>query len=65
MATSTQNTEKRIVFTQGGKGGVGKTLVATLLLDFYKSKGLTPEILDFDTENKNSGGLSQIGRAHV
>ena len=59
MATSTQNTEKRIVFTQGGKGGVGKTLVATLLLDFYKSKGLTPEILDFDTENKNSGGLSR------
>ena len=36
-----QKAEKLIVFTEGGKGGVGKTTFATLLLDYYQTRALS------------------------
>ena len=50
--------EKLIVFSEGGKGGVGKTTFVTLLLDYYQTRGIVPYILDLDTESKENAGLS-------
>ena len=57
-STAPVTAEKLVVFTEGGRGGVGKTTVATLLLDYYQHKGVAVAGLDFDTENKTSAGLS-------
>ena len=50
-------TASRIVFTQGGKGGVGKTAFTTLLVEWYARHGLRHSLLDLDTENKTRGSL--------
>lgn len=47
----------RVVFTQGGKGGVGKTEVLNCLVDWYREQGHSPTLLDFDIENANKSGL--------
>jgi hypothetical protein len=53
---------KRVVFTMGGKGGVGKTGVALALADWYASRH-TPFIpLDLDVENKAVGSLKHYFR---
>ncbi|KAB2909726.1 MAG: hypothetical protein F9K30_23185 [Dechloromonas sp.] len=49
---------KRIVFSCGGKGGVGKTTVATAIADFYVARGIAATLFDCDTENKQRGSLS-------
>jgi MinD-like ATPase involved in chromosome partitioning or flagellar assembly len=49
---------KRIVFTQGGKGGVGKTTAALSLFDYYQTKAAGVTLADFDSENKAKGGLN-------
>jgi hypothetical protein len=41
-----------VLFTQGGKGGVGKTTVIAALTAWIKTKGLSPILLDFDNENR-------------
>jgi hypothetical protein len=48
----------RIVFTQGGKGGVGKTAFASLLVEWYAKQGVPHRLLDLDTENKSRGSLA-------
>ena len=50
----------RIVFTQGGKGGVAKTEIALSLVPWYHEKGLEPVLLDFDVENTNKSGLQNF-----
>jgi len=50
----------RIVFTQGGKGGVGKTAFASLLVEWYAKKATTFTLLDLDTENKSRGSLGHF-----
>jgi hypothetical protein len=47
-----------IVFTEGGKGGVGKTTFASCLLDYYEKLGISTVALDLDTENKDKAGLT-------
>ncbi len=47
----------RAVFTQGGKGGVGKTEVAIALASWYRINGLKPALLDFDVENADKAGF--------
>src|ERR1700741_953595 len=42
----------QILFTQGGKGGVGKTTVIAALTGWIRTKGLDPVLLDFDRENR-------------
>jgi MinD-like ATPase involved in chromosome partitioning or flagellar assembly len=50
----------RIVFTQGGKGGVGKTAFSTLLVEWYASKNAPPALIDMDSENKSRGSLAHF-----
>ncbi|MGB0372007.1 MAG: hypothetical protein ACPGN3_11785 [Opitutales bacterium] len=52
--------KKRIVFTQGGKGGVGKSEVVFALIPWYHSQGFDPILLDFDIENTNKSGLKNF-----
>ncbi len=42
----------QILFTQGGKGGVGKTTVIAALTGWIRTKGVDPVLLDFDSENR-------------
>ncbi len=51
---------KRAVFTMGGKGGVGKTAVATALADWYQARAVPVRMLDLDSENKAVGSLNHF-----
>lgn len=46
-----------ILFTQGGKGGVGKTTVVTALTGWIRAKGFDPILLDFDNENREKSSF--------
>jgi hypothetical protein len=48
----------RVVFTEGGKGGVGKTAFASLLVEWYGKQSTPHALLDLDTENKARGSLA-------
>jgi len=50
----------RVVFTQGGKGGVGKTAFASLLVEWYASHNTAHTLIDMDTENKARGSLAHF-----
>jgi hypothetical protein len=47
----------RIVFTQGGKGGIEKTAFATMLAEWYAAQGTPHALIDMDSENKSKGSL--------
>lgn len=49
--------QKRIIFTEGGKGGVGKTTVLSALINWLDEKGVKTKLLDFDNENSQHGSL--------
>lgn len=46
---------KRVVFTMGGKGGVGKTGVVVALAEWFQANEIPVTLLDLDTENKARG----------
>lgn len=48
---------KRVVFTMGGKGGVGKTGVMAALAEWFEVHEIPCTLLDLDTENKTRGSL--------
>ena len=48
---------KRVVFTQGGKGGVGKTGFMIHLAEWFVANRIPFTLLDLDTENKSRGSL--------
>ncbi len=48
---------KRVVFTMGGKGGVGKTGVVVALAEWFAANEIPVTLLDLDTENKARGSL--------
>jgi len=48
---------KRVVFTQGGKGGVGKTGFMIHLAEWFVANQIPFTLLDLDTENKSRGSL--------
>ena len=50
----------RVVFTMGGKGGVGKTAFASALVEWYGVQGAPYTLLDLDTENKARGSLTHF-----
>jgi hypothetical protein len=69
MATATKVIEmpdsqvkptSRIAFLQGGKGGVGKTAFATMLIAWYRTKGAPVALIDMDSENKSRGSLAHF-----
>jgi hypothetical protein len=48
---------KRVVFTMGGKGGVGKTGCMLALVEWFEANQIPFTLLDLDTENKSRGSL--------
>jgi hypothetical protein len=53
-------TSKRVIFTMGGKGGVGKTGVMVALAEWFAANGIRVTLLDLDTENKVRGSLKHF-----
>jgi Mrp family chromosome partitioning ATPase len=51
---------RRVVFTMGGKGGVGKTGIAVALAEWFTANEIPITLLDFDTENKARGSLKHF-----
>jgi hypothetical protein len=51
---------KRVVFTMGGKGGVGKTGVIAALAEWFAANEIPVTLLDLDTENKACGSLKHF-----
>lgn len=51
---------KRVVFTMGGKGGVGKTGVIVALAEWFCANDIPVTLLDLDTENKARGSLKHF-----
>jgi MinD-like ATPase involved in chromosome partitioning or flagellar assembly len=51
---------KRVVFTMGGKGGVGKTGVMVSLAEWFATNEIPFTLLDLDTENKARGSLKHF-----
>src|ERR1700690_3534559 len=48
---------KRVVFTQGGKGGGGKRGFMIHLAEWFLANDIPFALLDLDTENKSRGSL--------
>ena len=58
--TTDQPQAKRVIFTQGGKGGVGKTEVAIALASWFHEQGIQPALIDFDIENASKSGFQSF-----
>ncbi|MGD0098410.1 MAG: ArsA-related P-loop ATPase [Terracidiphilus sp.] len=56
---------KRVVFTMGGKGGVGKTGVMVALAEWFATNEIPVTLLDLDTENKARGSLKHFFNGSV
>ena len=56
---------KRVVFTMGGKGGVGKTGVMVALAEWFEANQIPVTLLDLDTENKARGSLQHFFNGRV
>jgi cellulose biosynthesis protein BcsQ len=65
-AASEPAMRKRVVFTKGGKGGVGKTGFMVNLAEWFLENEIPFTLLDLDTENKARGSLKHCfnGTAH-
>ncbi|HKV81566.1 MAG TPA: hypothetical protein VJP02_25690 [Candidatus Sulfotelmatobacter sp.] len=59
LVDSTNRTDisKRVIFTMGGKGGVGKTSFVLSLTEWFANHQIPVKLLDLDTENKSRGSL--------
>lgn len=51
-----QETKRRLVLTQGGKGGTGKTTLLTMLVNWYDKNQYSYTLIDLDTEASKSRG---------
>jgi MinD-like ATPase involved in chromosome partitioning or flagellar assembly len=49
-------TKSRLVLTQGGKGGTGKTTLMTALVDWYDERQYPYTLIDLDTEASKARG---------
>ena len=56
---------KRVVFTMGGKGGVGKTGLMVALAEWFEANEIPFTLLDLDTENKARGSLKHFFNGSV
>ena len=60
MTKPSKTQKARVVAILGGKGGVGKTLLASSLADFYTEKELRYVAIDADTGNSKHGSLAHL-----
>ena len=51
---------KRVIFTLGGKGGIGKTFAMVLLAEYLANHDIPLIICDCDIENKLKGSISSF-----
>src|SRR5690242_71338 len=51
---------KQILFTEGAKGGGGKTTFIAGLADFFLHEGFPVKLVDADIDNKTRGSLSHL-----
>ena len=51
---------KRVIFTLGGKGGIGKTFAMVLVAEYLVHHKVPHVILDCDIENKIKGSISSF-----
>ncbi|OPZ85997.1 MAG: hypothetical protein BWY74_03761 [Firmicutes bacterium ADurb.Bin419] len=51
---------RRVIFTMGGKGGVGKTCAAVNLAEYLLFHQVPLKLIDCDTENKRKGSLKSF-----
>jgi curved DNA-binding protein CbpA/MinD-like ATPase involved in chromosome partitioning or flagellar assembly len=56
---------KRVIFSMGGKGGVGKTSVMTGLAEWFEENRIPVTLLDLDIENKACGSLAHFFAGRV
>jgi MinD-like ATPase involved in chromosome partitioning or flagellar assembly len=56
---------KRVVFTMGGKGGVGKTGFVVALAEWFGRNEIPVTLLDLDTENKARSSLKHFFNGSV
>jgi MinD-like ATPase involved in chromosome partitioning or flagellar assembly len=56
---------KRVVFTMGGKGGVGKTGLMVALAEWFEANEIPFTLIDLDTENKARGSLKHFFNGSV
>ena len=49
---------KLVIFTMGGKGGVGKTALMVNLAEYFEFHNIPKTMVDCDMENKQRGSLS-------
>src|ERR1700757_4078098 len=61
----TENRNKRVVFTMGGKGGVGKTGLMVALAEWFEAHDIPFTLLDLDAENKARGSLKHFFNGSV
>ena len=54
------NSEKRVILSMRGKGGVGKAGIITGLAEWFDANQIPIKLLDLDTENKAWGSLAWI-----
>lgn len=57
--------QKRVIFSMGGKGGVGKTSVMTGLAEWFEENQIPVTMLDLDIENKACGSLTHFFGGNV
>jgi MinD-like ATPase involved in chromosome partitioning or flagellar assembly len=64
-STIAETRPTRVVFSEGGKGGVGTTALMMSLAEWYDYPEIPVQLLDLDTENKARGSLAHFypGRA--
>jgi len=53
-------TEKRVILSMGGKGGVGKTSLMTALAEWFDRNHIPVQLLDLDSENKARGSFAHF-----
>jgi len=55
-----QADRKQIIFTEGAKGGGGKTTLLSSLADFFLAEKIPVKLVDADIDNKSRGSLSHL-----
>jgi hypothetical protein len=48
---------KMVIFTMGGKGGVGKTASLVSLVEYFDENNVSRKLIDCDMENRKAGSL--------
>jgi len=61
----TEKKNKRVVFTMGGKGGVGKTGLMVALPQWFEAIEIPFTLLDLDTKDKARGSLKHFFNGSV